>query len=85
MDALLNNIRSYQICYPYLADCVRPVIQVTGSAQLLIIGQTPGKKIHETGIPWNDASGQRLRQWLNISEQEFYDSFKVAIIPMGFC
>lgn len=85
MDALLNNIRSCQICSPYLENGVRPVIQVASSAQLLIIGQAPGKKVHETGIPWNDASGKRLREWLNISEPDFYDPFKVAIMPMGFC
>jgi uracil-DNA glycosylase len=55
------------------------------SATLLIIGQAPGTKVHETGIPWNDASGDRLRDWIQVSRDDFYDDRKIAIMPMGFC
>ncbi|GAA4900299.1 uracil-DNA glycosylase family protein [Ferrimonas pelagia] len=62
-----------------------PVTQLDGRARLLIIGQAPGLKVHQTGIPWNDPSGQRLRQWLNMPPETFYDPAHVAILPMGFC
>ncbi|SHH98115.1 uracil-DNA glycosylase family protein [Ferrimonas marina] len=62
-----------------------PVVQMGRNARLLIIGQAPGLKVHQTGIPWNDPSGRRLRQWLGMSPEVFYDADKVAILPMGFC
>jgi uracil-DNA glycosylase len=58
---------------------------LAGSARVLVIGQAPGSKVHETGIPWNDASGDRLREWLQLERAGFYDKTKVAILPMGFC
>ena len=63
----------------------RPIVQVHRDATLLIIGQAPGLKVHETGIAWNDASGERLRGWIGLPEEIFYDAKKVAIVPMGFC
>jgi uracil-DNA glycosylase len=60
-------------------------LQAHASARLRIVGQAPGRKVHETGIPWNDASGDRLRNWLGLTRDQFYDPRKVAIIPMGFC
>jgi len=63
----------------------RPVIRVSATARLLIIGQAPGRRVHETGIPWNDPSGDRLRQWLDLDRETFYDSTQVAIVPMGLC
>ncbi len=63
----------------------RPVVQVHPSARILIAGQAPGKKVHETGLPFDDASGERLRVWLGIVREVFYDAKKVAIVPMGFC
>lgn len=63
----------------------RPVLQASSSAKILIVGQAPGIKVHETGIPWNDASGERLREWLGLSVEIFYDEKKIAIVPMGFC
>jgi uracil-DNA glycosylase len=63
----------------------RPVVQVHPSARILIAGQAPGRKVHETGVPFNDASGERLRHWLGISPEVFYDAKQVAILPMGFC
>lgn len=61
------------------------MLSVSSKAQILIIGQAPGTRVHETGIPWNDPSGKRLRQWMDVDEATFYDSDKIAIMPMGFC
>jgi uracil-DNA glycosylase len=63
----------------------RPVFRVSETARLLIIGQAPGTKVHATGIPWNDPSGDRLRSWLRIGRDTFYDATKIAIVPMGLC
>jgi uracil-DNA glycosylase len=63
----------------------RPVFRISASARLLIIGQAPGTKVHNTGIPWNDPSGDRLRQWLSMSRETFYDARRIAIVPMGLC
>jgi uracil-DNA glycosylase len=82
---LLKDIRSCTHCAKDLPCAPRPVVQVHPAARLLVIGQAPGRKVHETGIPWNDKSGERLRQWLGLSPEQFYDAQKVAIIPMGFC
>ncbi len=85
LESLLHQIRSCSICTAHLPLGPRPVLQISGSAQILIVGQAPGRKVHETGIPFNDASGDRLRSWLGMSREEFYDHHKVAILPMGFC
>jgi uracil-DNA glycosylase len=84
-DTLLRRVRRCQTCKPYLPLGPRPVVQAHPSARLLIVGQAPGIKVHETGIPWNDASGDRLREWLGLSREDFYDPRKVAILPVGFC
>ena len=63
----------------------RPVFRVSTTARLLIIGQAPGTKVHATGIPWNDPSGDRLRTWLELSREAFYDERQIAIVPMGLC
>ncbi len=63
----------------------RPVLRAKAAARLLIVGQAPGTKVHASGIPWDDPSGDRLRQWLDIPPEIFYDQDKVAIMPMGFC
>lgn len=81
---LLEDIRSCTHCAD-LPCGPRPVVQAGSQARLCIIGQAPGRRVHETGIPWNDQSGQRLRAWLGISNDCFYDAQKVAIIPMGLC
>jgi len=85
LPELLRNIRSCNHCADALPCGPRPVVQAHRSARLRIVGQAPGRKVHETGIPWNDPSGDRLRNWLGLSPGQFYDSRKVAIIPMGFC
>ena len=63
----------------------KPTLRASSSAKLLIIGQAPGVRVHKTGIPWNDPSGDRLRQWLGLSPTQFYDESLIAIMPMGFC
>lgn len=82
---LHKEIQACDVCRSFLPFAPRPVIQFGTSATLLIIGQAPGIKVQESGIPWNDASGQRLREWLQMDNDSFYDPKKVAIMPMGFC
>lgn len=84
-ETLITEIRACTICKEALCDGVRPVIQVHPKARILIAGQAPGRKVHESGIPFDDASGERLRSWMGISPDIFYDPKQVAILPMGFC
>jgi len=83
--ALLAEVHACTLCAKYLAHGVRPVLQVNPKARVLIVGQAPGRKVHETGLPFNDASGDRLRDWLGITKEVFYDEEQIAILPMGFC
>lgn len=83
--SLLKEVHACTICAEYLPLGPRPVLQMHASARILIVGQAPGRKVHETGIPFNDASGDRLRTWLGVSREVFYDATQVAILPMGFC
>lgn len=85
LDRVLKKVRACTLCARHLSHGPRPVVRASAGAGLLIIGQAPGTKVHETGIPWNDRSGDRLRQWLGIERDMFYDEGKVAIVPMGFC
>lgn len=85
LDALLSDVRACRICADTLPLGPRPVVRMASGARILIIGQAPGTKVHETGLPWNDASGDRLRDWLDLSVDDFYDPAKLAIMPMGFC
>ena len=82
---LLIDVRACQVCQEHLVHKVRPVLSVHSSAKILIIGQAPGKKVHDSGIPWDDQSGNRLREWMGIKKDVFYDTSKIAIVPMGFC
>jgi len=82
---LLNDVRSCRFCAEMLPVEPRPVVQFHPEARILIAGQAPGRKVHETGLPFNDASGERLRSWLGISREVFYDERRIAIVPMGFC
>lgn len=84
-DHLMARIRACRICEAHLPLGPRPVLQASPSARLLIVSQAPGRKVHDTGIPFNDVSGNRLRAWLGIEKTTFYDAAQVAIIPMGFC
>ncbi|TXK47447.1 uracil-DNA glycosylase family protein [Pontibacter qinzhouensis] len=85
LDLLLQQVRSCRLCAEHLPLGPRPVLRASASASVLIVGQAPGTKVHASGIPWNDQSGKRLRAWLHIEDEIFYDETKVAIIPMGFC
>lgn len=85
LDALLRQVRSCTHCTAHLPFPPNPVLRAHPSARLLIIGQAPGTRVHESGIPWDDPSGDRLRSWLDLSRKVFYDERNVAIIPMGFC
>lgn len=85
LDALLAQIRACRLCEAELPLGPKPVLRARPSARLLIVGQAPGTKVHESGIPWNDASGIRLRHWLGLDRERFYDEQQVAIVPMGFC
>lgn len=81
----MGTIRHCQLCAASLPHGANPVIRGATSARILIIGQAPGLNVHKSGIPWDDASGQRLRSWLAMDEATFYDEQQIAIIPMGFC
>jgi uracil-DNA glycosylase len=82
---LLRDIRACTICSAHLPLGPRPVLQMSASAKILIVGQAPGRKVHDTGVPFNDASGDRLRDWTGLSREQFYDAKKIALLPMGFC
>lgn len=85
IDELLGTIRACSHCEAHLPLGPRPVLRAHASARILIIGQAPGTKVHATGIPWNDPSGDRLRSWMDVDSDTFYDERRFAIIPMGFC
>lgn len=85
LDRLLTDIRACLICEASLPLGPRPVLRASASARLLIVGQAPGTKVHASGVPWDDASGKRLREWLGMDADTFYDVSKIAIVPMGFC
>lgn len=85
MERLIDIIKQCQYCKEHLPSGPRPVVQLSSESRILIIGQAPGRRVHETGIPWNDASGKTLRKWLDVDEHTFYDSACFSIMPMGFC
>lgn len=85
LQTLLDEIAACDVCVADLPLGPRPVVRAGTGAKLLIIGQAPGTRVHETGVPWNDASGDRLRDWLELDHSQFYDPERVAIMPMGFC
>ena len=82
---LLADIRACRHCADYLPLGPNPVVRASNSARLLIIGQAPGTKVHASGIPWDDPSGDRLRNWLAVDSDTFYEESRIAIVPMGFC
>jgi len=82
---VLESVRQCRICEESLPLGPRPVLQIHPAAKILIAGQAPGRRVHNSGIPFDDPSGDRLREWLGISKETFYDPTKVAILPMGFC
>lgn len=85
LESLLVEVRNCRICAAKLPHGVRPVLQMHPQARVLIAGQAPGRKVHESGVPFDDASGERLREWMGVSSETFYDSKQIAILPMGFC
>ena len=85
LAAVAARAAACTVCAAELPLGPRPVFRVGAAARLMIVGQAPGTAVHETGIPWNDPSGRRLRAWLAIDDETFYDPDKVAIVPMGFC
>jgi uracil-DNA glycosylase len=84
-DRLLTEIRACAVCAPHLPLGPRPILRGRPSARLLIISQAPGRQAHETGLSFDDRSGDRLRAWLGLDRETFYDEARVAIMPMGFC
>ena len=85
MKTLLAEIRACTVCADNLPDGPRPIVQAAPGARIVIIGQAPGRRVHESGIPWDDPSGDRLREWLGLDPEQFYDPGVVALVPMGFC
>jgi len=85
LQALLAEARRCRACAAHLPLPPRPILRAGASARLLIVGQAPGRRVHETGIPWNDPSGDRLRAWLGLTKEVFYDEDRIAIVPTGLC
>ncbi|TYR37110.1 uracil-DNA glycosylase family protein [Sphingobacterium phlebotomi] len=84
-EALYREIKCCTVCESKLPAGSNPVLTIDNRSKILIIGQAPGKKVHLSGVPWDDQSGKELRIWLGVTEEAFYDSENFAIIPMGFC
>jgi len=85
LDALLEEVRACRLCADRLPHDPRPVLRASETARVLLVGQAPGARVHASGVPWDDASGDRLREWLEIDRLRFYDESLVAIMPIGFC
>lgn len=85
LPVLLKEVKGCTVCKAHLPLGPRPILSAHRSARIVVIGQAPGKRVHESGVPWDDLSGNRLREWMGISEREFYDKTKIALVPMGFC
>lgn len=85
MTPLHREIAACRICAEHLPHGPRPVVQFSSTSRVLIIGQAPGSKVHASGVPWDDDSGDRLREWTGLSPERFYDPATVALVPMGFC
>lgn len=85
LATLLRDVRACTVCAAHLPLGPRPVVRASVDARVLIVGQAPGARVHASGIPWDDASGKRLRQWLGVDDATFYDETRIALVPMGFC
>jgi uracil-DNA glycosylase len=85
LPLLLKEVRACTICAEHLALGPRPVLQADARARILVAGQAPGRKVHDSGVPFDDASGERLRQWMGVDRALFYDPKLIAMLPMGFC
>ncbi|MGM0767289.1 MAG: uracil-DNA glycosylase family protein [Pseudomonadota bacterium] len=84
-EELVARVRSCTLCAGQLPLGPRPVVQLSESSRILVVGQAPGRRVHDTGLPFNDPSGDRLRSWMGVSRDTFYDESELAILPMGFC
>ena len=84
-ESLLTEVHNCTLCAAYLPHGVRPTLQFHPEARILLAGQAPGRKVHASGIPFDDASGERLRDWLGVTREVFYDPQQIALLPMGFC
>lgn len=85
LPELLQAVRACRVCEAHLPLGPRPVLQAGAGARILVVGQAPGARVHASGVPWDDASGDRLRAWMGIDKTVFYDAEKIALIPMGLC
>ncbi|MDD3541724.1 MAG: uracil-DNA glycosylase family protein, partial [Petrimonas sp.] len=85
MNELLREIRNCKVCEAFLPLGPKPVIAAHSKSRIVVIGQAPGRIVHETGVPWNDKSGDNLREWMGVDKATFYDPEKFALMPMGFC
>ncbi len=85
VEALRQQIAACTLCAAHLPLGPRPIARFSATSRILIIGQAPGTKVHNSGVPWDDDSGDRLREWLGLDKQTFYDAAQVAQMPMGFC
>lgn len=85
METLLKDIKECTLCEKFLPNAPKPILSVSKTSKILIIGQAPGQKVQNSGIPWTDASGYELRRWLGVTNEQFYDTDIFGIIPMGFC
>jgi len=84
-SSLLREVRACRLCEAALPFPPKPVLRASATARIVLIGQAPGMRVQETGIPWNDASGKNLRAWLDLDDATFYDESRIAIVPAGFC
>ena len=85
MKTLLREISKCTVCAKFLPHGPRPVLAASAQSRIVIIGQAPGRKVHESGVPWQDQSGDTLRTWLGVDAETFYDTATFALVPMGFC
>ena len=85
LEGLLTAVRACRACEVHLPLGARPVLQAGATARILVVGQAPGAKVHASGVPWDDRSGERLRDWMGIDAKTFYDEKRIAILPMGYC
>jgi uracil-DNA glycosylase len=85
LEQTLAAVRACRVCAAHLPHERRPVVRLAPTARILVMGQAPGRRVHETGVPWNDASGDRLRDWMGLDRDAFYDTAGIAIVPAGFC
>ncbi len=84
-EAMLGEVRACRLCEPDLPLGARPILQIDPRARILIAGQAPGRRAHHSGVPFSDPSGDRLRAWMGVDAQTFYDARRFAILPMGLC